>query len=99
MAEQAHKRIKVLVKAEVPAGDYCIDYRGATILPPDNKCAYLDSQTSKVGWEDGLGSPGFITHYNCGLFNIFLSSTQEKGEGMYINKCEACRECSYEQRD
>jgi hypothetical protein len=50
-------------------------------------CYQLYSRDQKVGWEDGLGSPGTITHYYCKAFNRGLGDKN----GIGIFKCEECK--------
>ncbi len=82
--------IKVARYAEVPEGDYC--------ECGNERCSSLQSDTQKVGWEDGLGSPGTITHYYCAVFDISLSRTilenqdTPTGRRQVIIKDRLCKE-------
>jgi hypothetical protein len=71
---------------EVPDGDYCVDYRD---IPRAVRCTSLRSETVQIGWEDGLGSPGSLTHYRCAAFDTGLSP--DTGfRCLVVRKCQAC---------
>lgn len=74
----------------VPSGAYCCDYGNKEY---DKPCEYISERTSYVGWEDGMGSPGTITHYTCEVFRTALETTYpyDGFYGLTLKKFNRCR--------
>lgn len=81
--------IEVVRKIPTPDGGYCVDY-GAT--PEVQKCGQLRDHTESIGWSDGLGSPGAITHYRCAAFDKDVTTCYPHNgfHGLTVEKCQEC---------
>jgi hypothetical protein len=87
------KDIEIKIKATVPDGKYCVDYNSEKRI---EKCEKIKERTSNVGWGDGLGLPGTIIFYYCGLFDdeLYQCYPVKDKYGLTLEKCKGCLKIS-----
>lgn len=88
------RKISCTREATVPDGVHCVDYYEKSRV---EKCEQLRTEVITTTWQDGLGSPGSISHYSCALFDKGLHSyyPHEGFHGLTVKKCAQCLDASF----
>ncbi len=80
-------KLTITLHVTAPDGKYCV------CLGKDVKrvepCEQLEESSQTVGWEDGLGPPGEMSHYRCSVFRKGRLRVKRTC-GLIIEKCSEC---------